>query len=710
MDSAAATMPFSATAHLFVRALPVDLGVADAVRRLAHRARVTAWSGSWSRGGLVTCDPVTVVRPGTTEAMRVLATQPQVRPDPAHPDAVGGGWFGYLSFPATRPTTWPRASLGWYRDVLRHDGARWWYEALLDPSPDHLFDEDAAHTRCDLLLAALRTPAAPASARLSARVRPDTRVRAAHVAAVERCRQAIRRGDIYQANVATRFELTLHGSPHEAWARLVERLDPARACLVADPDGTAVSASPELFLRRVGREVRSDPIKGTRPRRGGPGDARERAVLAASDKDAAENVMIVDLMRNDLGRVCSTGSVRVPALLDVQPHPGVWHLVSSVRGTLADGLDDADLLAATFPPGSVTGAPKRRATEVIEEVEAHPRGLFTGALGYAGPLAGLELAVAIRTIEVEPGGTARLWAGGGITADSAPAAEWSECLDKAEPILQVLAATRPGVEGRVPPAPAGLREVIAVVDGRPLLLVEHVDRLRRSFRQLYGTPLTADVVAHVQRAAAHLPPRGWSVAVDAVPATPGRVRTSTRPLPPAGGPVVLAPCAAPAAGGHSPADRSALDALEAVQPRGVEPLLVDRRGDVLGTTRSNVLAVRDGVVHTPPLDGRVVPGTVRQAVLDALDDGGVSYVLGPLPLALLPRMTTVLLTDALRGARHVTAVRGVAAWPPLLPTAVAAPDAEVVARVLAACAAVVPPPARPSSPAGLRTDHEEIAG
>jgi para-aminobenzoate synthetase/4-amino-4-deoxychorismate lyase len=717
-----ATTPFTATAALFVRPMPVRLALADVVRRVASRDRVTAWSGSWSPGGLVTCDPVAVVRPGTAEAMRVLATQPQVRPDPEHPDAVGGGWFGYLSFPASRPTTWPRASLGWYRDVLRHDGNRWWYEALLDTGGDEdaaraggassgvrtAFDEAAACARRDLLLAALQTPAAPVSARLTTRVRPDARTRATHVAAVERCRQAIRRGDIYQANVATRLELTLHGSPHEAWARLVERLDPARACLVADPAGTAVSASPELFLRRSDRSVRTDPIKGTRPRRGDPDDARERAVLRASDKDAAENVMIVDLMRNDLGRVCATGSVRVPALLDVQPHPGVWHLVSTVCGTLADGRDDADLLAATFPPGSVTGTPKLRATEVIEQVEAHPRGLFTGALGYAGPLVGLETAVAIRTLEVEPGGRTRLWVGGGITADSMPAAEWSECLDKADPILRVL-GTPP--RGRtVPPlaAASGVREVVVVAAGRPVLLAEHVERLRRSYRDLYGAPLTADVVAAVRAAAAQLPRGGWAVVIDAGPATPDRVRATVRPVPAAGGTVVLAPSAAPATVGHSMTDRGALDTVEATVPPGVEPLLVDRHSDVLGTSRSNVLAVRDGVVYTPPLDGRVVPGTVRQLVLDALDDARVPYVLRPLPLALLPRMTAVVVTDALRGIRQVTAVRGVAQWPPLLGSP-AGRDV-VAARVLATCAEVVTPTTAPSSTTELETDHEERAG
>ncbi|MHA6794056.1 chorismate-binding protein [Pseudonocardia bannensis] len=673
------------TARLHVAALDADVTVPEAVRRLAGRRRVTAWSGAWSRGGLVTCDPVRVAGPGE-DPFALLATQPVVRADPAHPDAVGGGWFGYLSFPATRDAGFPRASLGWYRDVLRHDGRRWWYEALLLGDGDgHDADADGfgpaeARRRQVALERALRTPATASPARLEVLGLPDE---TAHVVAVERCVQAIRRGDIYQANIATEFGLRLTGSVHDAWARLVEALGPARAGFVADPAGTAISASPELFLHRDGRTVRTEPIKGTRPRTGASAaaDEAERLLLRGSEKDAAENVMIVDLMRNDLSRVCAPGSVTVPRLLAVEPHPGVWHLVSEVRGKLAAGCDDAALLAAAFPPGSVTGAPKVRAVELIEELEGRPRGLFTGALGYAGPLAGLELAVAIRTLEVEGPGDgsaggparARLGVGGGVTVDSTPAEEWAECLTKAAPLLRVLGDGVPwaptGTLTAAPrPRPAdGLFETLLVIDGHPQRLADHLRRLRRSYWECYGHPLTADVAGAI-RAAVGGGAGHHRVRVDAVPGEPDRVEAVARPCDPPvpldRQPGLVLRVSRPAEGvAHKFADRRWLDDREAGLAPGTLPLLVDAWDRVLESTRSNVFLVRDGVVATPPLDGRVLPGTARQAVLDALDTRGTRYEIGELTLDDLARADGVFLTNAIRGLQWVRAVDGLAEWP-----------------------------------------------
>jgi anthranilate/para-aminobenzoate synthase component I len=156
--------------------------------------------------------------------------------------------------------------------------------------------------------------------------------------------------------------------------------------------------------------------------------------------------MIVDLVRNDLGRVCEPGSVGVPALVRAEPHPGVWHLVSEVTGVLRPGVADADLLRATFPPGSVTGAPKVRAMELIAAVEATGREVYTGAVGFVSPLWGLELNVAIRTFEIAGG---RIWlgAGGGVVADSSPAAEYRECLVKAGPLLAAADAALVSADG-----------------------------------------------------------------------------------------------------------------------------------------------------------------------------------------------------------------------------------------------------------------------
>ncbi|WP_007026538.1 aminodeoxychorismate synthase component I, partial [Saccharomonospora iraqiensis] len=259
---------------------------------------------------------------------------------------------------------------------------------------------------------------------------------AEHHNAVKSCVHAIEAGELFQANICTRMTADFDGDPAALFAEGVRRLSPTRGAYLAGDWGAVVSMSPELFLSRTGRRVRSTPIKGTLPRRGAH-DAHLADALRRSSKDVAENVMITDLVRNDLGRVCEVGTVRVPQLLAVRPAPGVWHLDSTVEGVLAEGADDADLLRGAFPPGSVTGAPKIRALELVTELEPVPRGVYTGAVGLASPVAGMELNVAIRTFEVS-GGTVRLGVGGGITADSDPEAEWQECLHKAAPLRALL--------------------------------------------------------------------------------------------------------------------------------------------------------------------------------------------------------------------------------------------------------------------------------
>ena len=200
-----------------------------------------------------------------------------------------------------------------------------------------------------------------------------------------------------------------------------------------------LSASPERFLKLSGRRVETRPIKGTRPRGLGPmHDALLGQVLAQSDKDRAENVMIVDLLRNDLSRVCVPGSVRVPELFALEQHPTVHHLVSTVVGELEPGAEAVDLLRATFPGGSITGAPKVRAMEIIAELEPTRRGVYCGSLGYLSASGEMDTSIAIRTAVVR-NGTVYFQAGGGIVADSEPEAEYRETLDKARGIIRTLA-------------------------------------------------------------------------------------------------------------------------------------------------------------------------------------------------------------------------------------------------------------------------------
>ena len=263
-----------------------------------------------------------------------------------------------------------------------------------------------------------------------------------HAAAVEQILAWIAAGDLYQANLTMQVSVPWDAPPAELAARL-EAATPgaAHAALLTLDDGVAVvSASPETFLRVTGDQIRTRPIKGTRPR--GPDERSDRAAaeaLVASAKDHAEHVMIVDLERNDLGRVCDPGSVVVPEYAALEGHPTVWHLTSTVAGTLRDGVGLGEVIAATFPPGSVTGTPKRMAVDRTRLLEPVRRGVYCGAVGVVGP--GLvDLSVAIRTAVVHDG-VASYGAGGGIVADSTAAGEYAEALAKAAAFLRATNAT-----------------------------------------------------------------------------------------------------------------------------------------------------------------------------------------------------------------------------------------------------------------------------
>jgi para-aminobenzoate synthetase component I len=263
--------------------------------------------------------------------------------------------------------------------------------------------------------------------------------RPAYLDAVERVLEHIAAGDCFQVNLTQRLTARWDGATSDLYRRL-RAASPAPYGALLTALGVA-SVSPETFLAVTGDAVTVRPIKGTRPRDLDPDlDAAHADDLATSAKDRAENVMIVDLERNDLGRVCVPGSVRVPRLCAVEAHPTVWHLVSDVVGRLRDGLGYGGLLRATFPCGSITGAPKVRAMEVIEALEPVRRGWYCGAIGFLAPGAA-SLSVAIRTATRHGDGTVDHGAGGGIVADSDPAAEHAESLDKAAAFLRAVHGT-----------------------------------------------------------------------------------------------------------------------------------------------------------------------------------------------------------------------------------------------------------------------------
>ncbi|MFD9797104.1 chorismate-binding protein [Streptomyces sp. NPDC059070] len=258
--------------------------------------------------------------------------------------------------------------------------------------------------------------------------------RAAYTAGVRRIREHIAAGEVYQANLCRVLTAPLPdpaAADVDALTALLARGNPApyAGTIRLPAHGVEIAtASPELFLRRTGRTVESGPIKGT---------GRTAEDLLA--KDHAENVMIVDLVRNDLGRVCATGSVTVPELCAVEPHPGLVHLVSTVRGELREGAGWPELLAAAFPPGSVTGAPKSSALRIIEALETAPRGPYCGGIGWVDADRGrAELAVGIRTFWIDrAAGVLRFGTGAGITWGSDPEREWAETELKASRLLAV---------------------------------------------------------------------------------------------------------------------------------------------------------------------------------------------------------------------------------------------------------------------------------
>lgn len=439
--------------RLVCRELPLARTPEQVLVRLDGRARraglapPAALTGQWFGSRAVIAPTVELTAcPGVNAAFAVADDLPTITDtsESTH-DAVGGGWFGYLAYDLTAPSgkqgALPQTCWGWASHVLRLDDQdRWWLEALMEPGDPHL--DELARELIQLL--ATDEPVDHPRGREPAEL--DWPPSHRHVGAVRSAIEAIEGGEIFQANICTRLTGDFTGAPAELFAAGIGNLGPRKAAYLSGAWGAIASLSPELFLARKGDRVHSTPIKGTLPRRG-PADDANAQRLRASEKDVAENVMITDLVRNDLGRVTAVGTVGVPELLTVRQAPGVWHLESTVAGTLRPDAGNAQLLRATFPPGSVTGAPKVRAMELIGQLEPAPRGVYCGAVGLVSPAAGLELNVGIRTIELYPqagGYRIAVGVGGGITADSDPELEWQECLHKAAPLERLLAEQSSG--------------------------------------------------------------------------------------------------------------------------------------------------------------------------------------------------------------------------------------------------------------------------
>jgi para-aminobenzoate synthetase component 1 len=445
-----------------------------------------------ARFSFLTADPVLVVRSKGTltevgdgghwrrEAgdalgvIRTLLSEWRAEPIPGLPPFQGGaaGYIGYdfgsvlerLPAPRYDDLNIPDVVLGLYDWVIAWDHR---IESAWLISTGHPAQGDARAQRAAERLAAVRTRVSDPVGRIpvpggrvtdAEAVAPSyplpgiegaeaiglrsTFTHRGYLDAVARVREYIVAGDIFQANLSQRFQAPLREPPFELYRRLRRRNPAPFAAYLGFEGLEVVSASPERFLRldERGRQVETRPIKGTRPRGLGPmHDAALGRALAESEKDRAENVMIVDLLRNDLSRVCRPGTVRVPELFALEHHPTVHHLVSTVVGELDPAADAVDLLRATFPGGSITGAPKVRAMEIIAELEPTRRGVYCGSIGYLSGSGAMDTSIVIRTF-LALRGQVYFQAGGGIVADSDPELEYRETVDKARALIEALSS------------------------------------------------------------------------------------------------------------------------------------------------------------------------------------------------------------------------------------------------------------------------------
>lgn len=431
-----------------------------------------------------------------------------------------------------------------------------------------------------------------------------------YVATVNRIKRLIFEGDCYQVNFTFPLDFEWFGSPLALYARLREQQPARYGGFVGDARHGLLSLSPELFLERRGDRLMTKPMKGTAPRSAPPEQLRN------SEKDRAENLMIVDLLRNDLGRVADQGSIVVDRLFDIEEYPTLWQMVSAVSANVG-GRSFGEILRALFPCGSITGAPKIRAMQIAAELENTERGIYTGALGWLAPDGDFRLNVAIRTLELGVVGGGKLGVGSGIVADSQPAAEWQECLLKS----RFLQDCDPGLL---------LIETLRREDGCYPRLAGHLERLRRSAAWL---GFACDEVRIAELLAGQPVVGTWRVRLTL--AKDGSIDVQAFPLgvEPSGARYAVLAASTIESGyplrRHKTTDRAQYDAaLKGLDgdPQLFDVVFLNERGEVAEGARSNVFVERDGVLLTPPLESGALPGVLRAALLaDGLAREAVLY-------------------------------------------------------------------------------------
>lgn len=489
--------------------------------------------------------------------------------------------------------------------------------------------------------------AGPNGAPLAGVVRGEGLDQAGFEAAVDSVREAIARGDVYVLNLTRRLAGDLV-PPGDLFSSLAATTPAPMAAFwsYGAGAGAVVSVSPERFVRLTGHEAEIAPIKGTRPRATLPDrDAALAAELSASEKERAEHVMIVDLERNDLGRICVPGSIEVDPLFRVETTPYCHQAFSVVRGLLSPDASPADVIEATFPCGSVTGAPKVAAMRIIDDLESSPRGAYTGSLFVALPGL-LDSSVLIRTVECDESGC-RYGTGCGVTIDSDPRDEWEESVLKTRPVL-----------GQVPAI--ALKETCRVAHGRVPLWPYHRERLRAGG---CGEELLARVERIALMAAAESPeaetPRARLTVVvepDGTVRADVARRLSTLDVP--RGPVVarvdVGDGPAPPATPGKPADRSWWDAAHraARAQRAHQAVLVGAADAVLDGSTACVWIVEDGVAITPP-SPPAMPSVSRAFVMAAAERGEISARVEPVTWERFEAADEAFLTNAFGGAVNV---------------------------------------------------------
>ncbi len=462
-----------------------------------------------------------------------------------------------------------------------------------------------------------------------------------YVQRFEKVQEKIRAGDIYQLNLTFKARFRLSGSPMTFYRDLRQRQRVAHGGIVDTGAVTILSASPELFIEQKGRTIETRPMKGTAPRAGTEdADLEARHELATNTKQRAENLMIVDLMRNDIGRISEIGSVEVTDLFTIETFRTLHQMTSGVRAMLKEEVGLIDVIRAIFPPGSVIGAPKIRAMELIADYETEPRGVYCGAIGMIGPDRTARFNVAIRTPVVFRDGTGEMGIGSGVVYDSVGANEYDECLLKLKFLTD-------------PPRSFELIETLLWEDGRGFWLLErHLERLKASARYFSFRLDEAAVRAALHGAVEHSEhPR---LRVRLLLAEDGGVTVTPAPMPPANPDgvmrYVISPTRLDSSDSflfHKTTRRELYDQewKHFNETAGADEVVyLNERGGLAEGSRTNIFVELDGVLFTPPLSAGLLPGVLRAELLES---GRAKEK--PLRLEDLERADAVYLGNSVRG-------------------------------------------------------------